>query len=81
MMKSKCMGFSPAKINGYGAGAVRVHGIGGTHINQRYDHPVKTLGSFTVAAPLAVTDDARGGGVRPGDLLRGRDNTGKWVFN
>jgi len=57
--------FAPDKINGYGAGAVWVHGISGTLINQRYDRPVNTLGSFGVAAPLAVTDDASDGGVWP----------------
>ena len=66
----------PAKINGYGAGAVRVHGIVGNHVNQRYDHPVKTLGSLTMADPLAITDDTRDGGVRPGELPR-RDSAGK----
>jgi len=53
------------KINGYGAGAVWVYDISGTLINQRHDQPVKTLGSFSVAVPLAVTDDASDSGVRP----------------
>jgi len=69
-------GLAPAKINGYGAGAVRVHGIGGAQVNQRYDQPVKTLGPFTVAGPLAVTDDPSDGGVRPGERPR-RDSAGK----
>src|SRR5262249_18630755 len=55
------------KINGYGAGAVWVHDISGTLINQRHDQPVNTLGSFSVAVPLAVTDDASDSGERPGE--------------
>jgi hypothetical protein len=71
-------GLPPAKINGYGTGAVRVHGIGGTHVNQRYDQPVKTLGSFSVASPFSVTDDARDRGVRPGRSYPSRrDSAGK----
>jgi hypothetical protein len=58
-------GLAPDKNNGYGAGAVWVHGIGGTLVNKRQDHPVETLRPFSVAAPLAVTDDASDGGERP----------------
>ena len=59
-------GRAPDKINGYGAGAFWVYGIGGTHVNKRHDQPVQTLGPFTVAGALAVTDNASDGGVRPG---------------
>src|SRR5262249_33538537 len=59
MTKSKCIGWFPT-INLYRAAAVRVHGIGGTLIDKGQNIPVKPLGSFTMAVPLAVTDDASG---------------------
>jgi len=66
----------PDKINLYRAGAVRVHGIRGTLIDKGYNVPVKALGSFTVAFPFAVTDDASDGSERPGERLHS-DSAGK----